>query len=97
MGIEYTTTPRNFDELCDSIRGQVERARELSIRDEQLDPAEMVELTSESFLAVLDRIEQLTAMLMQQAILFSQVNDIFEWLFKHLGIDLDAINLDESN
>lgn len=95
MGIEYKTHPATFEELCDSVRGQVERARELSIKGEVVPPDEMVELTSESFMATLDRIEQLSDIVTHQAMLFVQVNEIFKWVFKYLGIDIEKIIAEE--
>lgn len=95
MGIEYKTHPTNFEELCDSVRGQVERARELAMKGETVPYDEMVELTSESFMALLDRVEQLSDIITHQAMLFVQVNEIFKWVFKYLGIDIERVIAEE--
>lgn len=95
MGIEYKTHPANFEELCDSVRGQVERARELAMKGEVVPLDEMVELTSESFLALLDRVEQLSEIITHQAMLFVQINEIFKWVFNYLGIDIERIIAEE--
>ena len=95
MGIEYKIHPTNFEELCDSVRGQVERARELSMKGEAVPFDEMVELTSESFLALLDRVEQLSDIVTHQATLFVQVNEIFKWMFSYMGIDIERIIAEE--
>lgn len=89
MGIAYTTRPSNFDELCDSIRGQVERARELGMVGEQVPHEEAVELTSESMLGLLDRIRHLSEIATHQAMMFSQLNDILQWLFVYLDIPIE--------
>ena len=94
MSIEYSITPKNFEELCDSIRGQVERSRELSIRGEQIPFEESVQVTPESFLATLDRIEQLSEKLGSNAVLFTQINDIFQWIFKFIGLDIEGLDGD---
>lgn len=91
MGIEYKTNPSNFEELCDSVRGQVERARELAMKGETVPFDEAVELTSESMLGLLDRVEQLSDIVTQQAVLFSQINDIFKWMFTYMGIDIEKV------
>lgn len=100
MGIEYTTTPHSFEELCDSVRGQVERSRELRMMGETIPYEESVELTSESMLELLDRIEQLSEIATNQAALFSQINEIFKWIFNYVGIDIESVmsegQLDES-
>ena len=91
MGIDYTTSPKTFMELCDSVRGQVERSRELAMMGQKIPLSESVELTSESFLETLDRIEHLSEMAMENAQLFMQINDIFQWIFKFIGLDLDEL------
>jgi hypothetical protein len=100
MGIEYTTTPHSFEELCDSVRGQVERSRELRMMGETIPYEESVELTSESMLELLDRIEQLSEIANTQALLFTQINEIFKWIFNYVGIDIENVifegQLDES-
>ena len=88
MGIAYNTAPRNFDELVDSVRGQLERSRELHMMGETISYEEAVELTSESFMGLLDRITELSAIVASQALLFSQINEIFHWLFESLGIPI---------
>jgi len=95
MGIEYKTHPYTFEELCDSVRGQVERARELAMMGETVPYDEMVELTAESFLAMVDRIDQLGDIVSHQALLFVQVNEIFKWVFKYIGIDIEKIIAEE--
>ncbi|NBO55532.1 MAG: hypothetical protein EBU84_13300 [Actinobacteria bacterium] len=95
MGIEYKTNPTNFEELCDSVRGQVERARELSIKGETVPFDEMVELSSESFLSLLDRVEQLSEIVSHQATLFVQINEIFKWVFNYVGIDIERVIAEE--
>jgi len=96
MAIEYTTTPKTFEQLCDSIRGQVERSRELAMMGEKIPVSESVELTSESFLSTLDRIEQLSEMAMENAHLFMQINDIFQWIFKFIGLDIQEMYDDQN-
>ncbi len=96
MGIEYSLHPKSFEELCDSVRGQVERTRELSMKGEKLQPEEYVDISSESFLATLDRIEQLSEMMQGNTLLFTQINDIFQWIFKYIGLDIEELDESES-
>lgn len=97
MGIHYSTTPRNFEELCDSVRGQVERSRELSMRNEEIPFDEMVTITSESFLSILDRIEMVSDMVAEQARLFIQIETMFRWVFSQLGVDIDELIADSED
>jgi Flp pilus assembly CpaE family ATPase len=100
MGIAYKTHPANFEELCDSVRGQVERAQELGMLGETVPYSEAVELTSESVLGLLDRVRYLTDVVSHQALMFNQLNDILKWLFTFLGIPIldgqDTDTLDEN-
>ena len=95
MGIEYSTNPKTFEELCDSVRGQVERSHELKMMGQKMKYEEMVEMTSESFMSTLERIEQLSEMAMANTNLFVQINDIFQWIFKFIGFDIE--NLDSED
>ncbi|NBO53555.1 MAG: hypothetical protein EBU84_02950 [Actinobacteria bacterium] len=97
MGIAYKTNPTNFEELCDSVRGQVERARELAIIGETVPYEEAVELTSESVLGLLDKVKDLNEIVAHQAMMFSQLNDILQWLFRYLGIPIDESEEDTSD
>jgi len=98
VGIAYSTHPRTFDELCESVRGQVERARELGIVGEMVPFEEAVELTSESMLGLLDRVRHLSEIATHQATMFQQLNDILQWLFIYLDIPILEDNAtDESN
>lgn len=89
MGIYYNTQPKDFAELCDSIRGQVERTRELGISGKQIPLEESVELTPEAFMSMLERIEELTRTVTEQAMLFVMVQNIFKYLFESLGVEMD--------
>jgi len=91
MGIEYSTTPENYEQLVESIRGQVERTRELRMMGESISYEESVVLTSESFLSMLDRIESLSELATYQAHLFVQIEGLFRWVFSQLGVDMDAL------
>ena len=97
MSIEYTTNPKTFSELCDSVRGQVERTRELKMKGQEIPYEESVVMTSEAFLATLDRIEQLSDAITQNTELFLQINDIFQWIFKFIGLDMDALIFDSES
>ncbi len=97
MGIAYNTLPQNFEELCDSVRGQVERARELAMVGERVPYEEAVELTSESFLGLLDRIQELGTIVSHQAMMFGQLNDILQWLFTYMGIPISDTDADEED
>jgi hypothetical protein len=90
MGIYYSTQPKDFMELCDSIRGQLERTRELAMAGKQITLEESVEITPEAFLSVLERIEELTRTLTEQALLFVMVQNIFKYLFESLGVEFDV-------
>lgn len=96
MGIDYTTTPRNFDELCDSTRGQVERTRELAMKGEELPPDEAVVMTSEAFLSMLDKIESLCQVVDHQSSMFSHMEVMFRWLFAQMGVSIDEL-IDEED
>ena len=50
-----------------------------------------MELTSESFLETLDSIVHLSEMAMENAQIFMQINDIFQWIFKFIGLDLEGL------
>ena len=97
MGIAYNILPQNFEELCDSVRGQVERARELAMVGERVPYEEAVELTSESFLGLLDRIQELGTIVSHQAMMFGQLNDILQWLFTYMGIPISSGEDDEDD
>jgi hypothetical protein len=96
MGIDYTTTPKNYEELVDAVRGQVERTRELGMMGESIPYEESVTITSESFLGLLDRIESLSEMVTHQAHMFVHIENLFRWVFTQLGVDIDEL-ADESD
>ena len=91
MGIDYTTTPKNYEELVDAVRGQVERTRELGMMGESIPYEESVTVTSEAFLGLLDRIESLSEMVTHQAHMFVQIENLFRWVFTQLGVDVDEL------
>jgi len=91
MGINYSTSPSNFEELCDSVRGQVERSREYKMMGKEMPPSECVAITAESMLALVDRMEAMVTTLQNQARLFNQIEDMFRFVFHQLGIDLDNL------
>ena len=96
MGIDYTTTPKNYEELVDAVRGQVERTRELGMMGESITYEESVTVTSEAFLGLLDRVESLSEMVTHQAHMLVQIEHLFRWVFSQLGVNIDELT-DESD
>jgi hypothetical protein len=95
MAINYTTTPVTLSELCDSVRGQVERERELAMMGKEIPEEECVTFTAQSMLSLLERLEFLSEMTKRQAAMFAQIETIFGWVFTQLGVDTEALVLDE--
>jgi hypothetical protein len=91
MGINYNTEPKSFEELCNSVRGQVERKNELSFLGMTVPREERVVMTPEATLALLDRVQHLTGVVASQTLLFSQIEQIFGWIFGQLGVDIQAL------
>lgn len=91
MTIHYKTSPKTFDELADSVRGQVERTRELSMKGEGIPLDECVTITSEAFLGMIERIETLTEMVVDHTSIFSQLEIVFKWIFNQFGLDIDQL------
>jgi hypothetical protein len=89
MAINYTVYPKTFEELVDSCRGQLERTRELAMKDKKIPLDEAVVITNEGFLAMLERIEQMEHMLREQVDINNSIQQIFYYLFSALGLPLD--------
>lgn len=89
MGIYYTTTPKNFDELADSLRGQMERIRELNMAREMMPNSERVIITTESFLSTLEQIEQIQQALCAQSEINIALHEVIASIFSILGITVD--------
>lgn len=89
MAIYYTTTPKSFDELADSCRGQLERMREVAITGEELPENEKVIITTEAFLDTLEQIQQVNAALHLQAEINHSIQQVFLYVFSQLGIEID--------
>ena len=86
MAIDYTTSPMNYHELVDSVRGQVERTRELKMMGETISPEECVTMTSESMLSLLDRMETMSEIIAHQAHMFVQIEGMFRMVFNQVGM-----------
>lgn len=86
MAIAYTTSPTNYHELIDSVRGQVERTRELKMMGETISPEECVTMTSESMLSLLDRMETMSEIIEYQAHMFVQIEVMFRMVFDQFGM-----------
>jgi hypothetical protein len=95
MTIHYTTTPKTFEELVDSCRGQLERLREVSITNEVMPYEEKVVITTESFLDTLEQIERIQHALFQQAEINTAIQQLFFQVFDAVGIELDGWDEDE--
>ena len=95
MAINYTVFPKTFEELVDSCRGQLERKRELAMKDKKVPLEESVVITNEGFLAMLEHIEQMENMLRQQADINNSIQQIFYYLFSTLGLPLDDEDEDD--
>ena len=95
MAINYTVFPKTFEEMVDSCRGQLERTRELAMKNEKIPLDESVVITNEGFLAMLERIEQMEHMLREQADINSSIQQIFFYLFSALGLPLDEDEEDD--
>jgi hypothetical protein len=95
MAINYTVYPKTFEELVDSCRGQLERTRELAMKDEKIPLDESVVITNEGFLAMLERIEQMEHMLREQVDINNSIQQIFYYLFSALGLPLDEEDEDD--
>lgn len=95
MAINYTTTPVTLSELCDSIRGQVERERELAMMGKEIPEEECVIFTAQSMLSLIERMELLSDMSKRQAMMFAQIETIFGWVFTQLGVDIESLVLED--
>ena len=95
MTIHYTTTPKTFEELVDSCRGQLERLREVSITKEVMPYEEQVVITTESFLDTLEQIERLQYSLSQQAEINMAIQQVFLQIFDALGIEVSELYDDD--
>lgn len=95
MTIHYKTTPKTFEELADSCRGQLERLREVAITNERLPDNERVVVTTESFLDTLEQIEQIQHALFQQAEINTAIQQLFLQVFEAVGIELVGWDEDE--
>lgn len=93
MTIHYNTVPKTFEELTDAVRGQLERAREEAIHGRKVPYEECVQITAESFLALIERVEQLQFLLTAQAEINNAVQQLFLFAFHQLGIDLDEVSM----
>lgn len=91
MTIHYTTNPKTFEELVDAIRGQLERTREEAMHGRTIPYEERVVITTESFLALTERVEQFQFLLSAQAEINHSVQQLFLFVFQQLGIDLDEV------
>ena len=89
MGILYKTEPMNYEELVNSIRGQVERQRERVFSGGEIPREELVSLTAESLLSLLDRMEVMAEILSRQAKMHIQIEKIFRFIFEQHGVDFD--------
>lgn len=67
------------------------------MRNEEIPMEEMVTITSESFLGILDRIEMLSDMVAEQSRLFIQIETMFRWVFSQLGVDIDELIADSED
>ena len=97
MGIYYTTTPQNFEELADSLRGQMERIRELSISKERMPNSERVVITTESFLSTIEQIEQIQQALSSQSDINLAMHEVVGSIFSILGITIDDDDDDDDD
>lgn len=95
--IYYKTEPQTYEELVDSVRGQLERMREVSITNETMPEEEKVVITTQSFMSLLDRVEELSQLITVQAELFVAIQGIFVYLFTHLGLPTDSFEDDEED
>lgn len=97
MTIHYTTSPKTFEELVDSCRGQLERLREVAISNEELPFEEQVQITTESFLDMLEQIERLQYAISQQAEINTAIQQLFLQVFESMGIDLIEFDGDDED
>lgn len=95
MTIHYTTTPKTFEELVDSCRGQLERMREVAITNEAMPYEEKVVITTESFLDTLEQIERLQHSLNQQAEINMAISQVFLQIFDAIGIEV--VDIEEND
>lgn len=91
MALPYTTTPKNYSELVDAVRGQLERSRELSMMGLPMKIEEKVIITPEAFMDVLDTLEEVREILTAHAQLFQSIQQVFMALFEVSGISLEEL------
>lgn len=89
MTLPYTTYPKNYFELVDAVRGQLERARELSLMGETMNRDEKVVITPEAFMGMLDKIEEMREVINNQMAMFVMVQQILLYVFEALGLPVE--------